>query len=762
MDDYSEFLKSKVIFSRSVGFDCEDINDGSFHFQRAIIRWALKRGRCAVFADCGLGKTLIQLEWANRIHLETGGNVLIFAPLAVSSQTIREGGKFGIDVEYSADGSPSKCGITITNYERVEKFNTSDYVGVVLDESSILKSFSGVYKRILVEMFSRTRFRLCCTATPAPNDHMELGNHAEFLGIMPSNEMLARWFINDTMNFGSYRIKNHAIKDFWDWVSSWAVCVRYPSDIGYSDDGFVLPKLNNHIVEIDAGDEPTEGMLFRQPDMSATGMHKELKLTCASRASKVAEIIGDSTDPWVIWCNTNYEADELRKAIPDAVEVRGADKTERKEDVLLGFSEGRFKRLITKPDIAGFGMNWQHCNNQIFIGLSYSYEKYYQAIRRCWRFGQKNPVNVYVVMSDTERPLYDTVMEKQAAHTEMQEAMYSSMSSVHQLREELELTDKPVRVTESGSSWDLILGDSCEAIKDVEDSSVGMSIFSPPFSSLYIYSDSIRDMGNCTDDDEFFRHLRFLIPEIKRITQPGRLCAVHCKQLVYYKNTAGTAGLRDFRGEITRAFVDAGWDYHSEVCIWKDPVTEMQRTKSHGLLHKQLCKDSTFSRQGLPDYLLLFRKWAAEGDEVDPVKGQSELVRFDHYIGNGGPNGAKTKRDFSIQVWQRYASPVWFDIRQTNVLNVRQAKGDGDEKHICPLQLDVISRAVHLWTNEGDLVFSPFAGIGSEGYEAIRLGRRFLGIELKPEYFEQAKKNLDRAERLRLDETRTLFDEVTA
>lgn len=287
-----------------------------------------------------------------------------------------------------------------------------------------------------------------------------------------------------------------------------------------------------------------------------------------------------------------------------------------------------------------------------------------------------------------------------------------------------------------GEGWALYHGDCIEVIKGLPEHCIHFSIFSPPFANLYIYSDSERDCGNCANDEEFFRHFDFLLPELLRVTRPGRLCAVHCKDLVNYKGRDGAAGLRDFPGEIIRHFIAAGWVYHSKVTIWKDPVTEMQRTKAHGLLYKQLRADSTFSRQGLPEYLLLFRKWPRTPEE------EAAIAPVTH-----------TTEEFPLAIWQRYASPVWFDIRQTHVLNVEQARENQDEKHLCPLQLDVIERALHLWTNPGETVLSPFAGIGSEGYEALRLGRTFIGMELKEAYVRAARKNLERVLRSKMQTT---------
>lgn len=717
--------------THTVGIEVDPsaLHPSLFDFQKDIVLWALRKGRAAIWADCGLGKSFMQLSWGHIVHQQTGGDVLILAPLAVASQTVDEGKKLGIRVQMCRSQSDVQPGLNITNYEMLSHFDLSHFVGVVLDESSILKSFMGKTKRALVDGFTNTPYRLACTATPAPNDNMEIGNHAEFLGIMPSNEMLMRWFINDTMKSGHYRLKGHATKDFWAWVSSWAVSVRKPSDLGYPDDGFVLPDLivRHHYVETDVTVGQDEGQLFRAPTMSATNLHKEMRITAPDRALAVANLVNNSDETWVVWCNTNYEADELVKLIPDAVEVRGSESVEAKERKLTAFTRGEYRVIITKPGIAGYGLNWQHCHHTVFVGLSYSFEDFYQAVRRLYRFGQRHAVEVVIVAADTETPLVASLESKIHAHMQMSEAMNGVQSRLV-VKEDLQLNAHESFEMTQGENWQLYHGDCVTVARTLPNNSVDFSIFSPPFGNLYIYSDALEDMGNCASDEEFFRHFDFLIPELLRITRPGRLCAVHCKNLVNYKSRDGAAGLRDFRGEIIRHFVTAGWAYHSEVVVWKSPVTEMQRTKANGLLYKTLRADSTFSRQGLPEYMLVFRKWPDnEGEEtqIQPV--------------------THTPEDFSLDLWQKYASPVWFDIRQTHVLNVEQARESQDEKHICPLQLDVIERCVRLWTNPGETVFSPFAGIGSEGYESLRHDRKFVGVELKPSYFQIAKRNLERA-----------------
>jgi DNA modification methylase len=742
LDAYHAFLRAKQVTARPTGIDIpsDALPALLFPFQRDIVTWALHKGRVALFADCGMGKSFMQLAWAHAIHQATGGYVLILAPLAVANQTIAEGQKLGIMVRACRSQADVQPGIVITNYEMLHQFDANHFVGVVLDESSILKSYMGKTKRALVEAFACTPYRLCCTATPAPNDVMEIGNHSEFLGVMPSNEMLMRWFINDTMRNGHYRLKGHAPKAFWAWVASWAISLRKPSDLGYADEGFVLPELRiqRHYVVTDTSKGVEEGQLFRAPTMSATNLHKEMRLTAPERAQAVADIVNGTQDTWVIWCNTNYEANELVARIPEAIEVRGSESLSDKERKLTAFTNGDVRVIITKPGIAGYGLNWQHCHHTAFVGLSYSFEDFYQAVRRLYRFGQPHPVEVVIVAAETEAPLVAALERKIQAHLQMSEAMNGSQSRLT-LQDDLHLQHHTTFTQEEGAGWQLYHGDCVAVTRQLPDNSIDFTIFSPPFGGLYIYSDALEDMGNSATDEEFFRHFDFLIPELLRTTKPGRLCAVHCKDLVSYKSRDGAAGLRDFSGEIIRHFSQAGWQYHSKVTIWKDPVIEMQRTKANGLLYKTLRADASSSRQGMPEYLLIFRKWPHNDEE------EAQLTPVTH-----------RSEDFPLEVWQRYASPVWFDIRQTRVLNVEQARESQDEKHICPLQLDVIERAIQLWSNPGEVIFSPFAGIGSEGYESLRLGRLFLGIEIKRAYVLSARKNLERVLRERTQAS--LFD----
>lgn len=726
MTRYDEFLESKRVAAPSSGFEVgnDEVSDALFDFQSDIVSWACRKGKAAIFADCGLGKTLMQLEWARLVVGRTGGRVLVLAPLAVSGQTRDEGSKFGIPVTVCRSGGDvGGPGIYVTNYEMLHKFDPSAFTGVVLDESSILKSFSGKVCRQVIDAFAQTDYKLACTATPSPNDHMELGTHAEFLGVMTRPEMLAMFFVHDGGDTSKWRLKGHARAAFWDFVSTWAVMVSNPSDMGYAAGNFDLPELVEEVHVIESG-VSSEGRLFAVEAEGLLEQSRARKATIADRCALAAGMVNASDRPWIVWCDLNDESAELARLIPDAVEVRGSDPNERKEEAMTGFSDGTYRVIVTKPSICGFGMNWQHCADMCFAGLSHSYEQYYQAVRRCYRFGQESEVHVHIVTSDVEAGSVRSVMRKREDALEMRDEMMARAGIV---RDDITRTGREsspyVEDVATGDGWTAMMGDCVTRMAELDDESVGFSIFSPPFASLYTYSNSDRDMGNCRGDGEFLEHFGYLVRELFRVTKPSRLVSFHCMNLPTSKERDGYIGIRDFRGELIRAFQEEGFIYHSEVTIWKDPVTAMQRTKALGLLNRQKNKDSAMSRQGIPDYLVTMRK---PGDNPDPI--------------------SHTNDEFPISQWQKIASPVWMDINPSRTLQHRAARDGEDERHICPLQLDVIERAVDLWSKPGDLVLSPFMGIGSEGYVSVRKGRRFVGIELKPSYWEVAVRNLEAAE----------------
>ena len=416
--NYEEFIKSKTIEFKNYGFDIskESLNPMLFDFQKDIVRWALKKGRAAIFADCGLGKTPMQLEWANQIYKREGGKILILAPLAVATQTQREGEKFHIHVNICESQADVKEGINITNYEKLEKFVANEFIGVVLDESSILKSFTGKVRNTIIDNFRHTPYKLACTATPAPNDYMELGNHSEFLGVMTRSEMLSMYFVHDGGQTSKWRLKGHAEDKYWEWMASWSVFIDNPKNLGYEVEGYDLPKLN--IYEIVADDMP---VVYGK--LTLTQRRNARRESLDVRCKRAADIVNHSNDNWIVWCDLNDESAKLASLIKYSVEVKGSDKSSYKRDSMLNFANDKIKCLVTKPSIAGFGMNWQNCNNMIFVGLSDSYEAYYQAIRRCWRFGQAKEVNVYIIISSQEGTVKENIERKQQDTEKMQQAM---------------------------------------------------------------------------------------------------------------------------------------------------------------------------------------------------------------------------------------------------------------------------------------------------------------------------------------------------
>ena len=723
MEDYKKFLESKRKTFIESGFDINEneLNKNLFDFQRFIVKTALKKGRFAIFADCGLGKTLMQLSWSNAVYNHTGKKVLILAPLAVSAQTKQEAEKFGIDMN----------SFDITNYEQLSKIDCSIYSGVVLDESSILKNYNGSTKQLILDTFKNHKFKLACTATPSPNDHIELGNHAEFLNVMTSKEMVSIFFINDAFNkdhtISKWRLKKHSTKDFWNWVSSWSLMLSNPSDIGFIGKGYVLPELFMNELQIDV-EKQSNGKLFNDIKVSATDFYKELKVTQENRVKAVAEILNNSTESFIVWIKSNEEEKELLSLVPDAVAVNGSDKPELKEKRLLGFANNEFRILVTKTKIAQFGLNYQHCKNQIFLSFDFSFEGLYQAIRRSWRFGQKNNVNVTLVTVETMGNVIEAIKDKQVKFENMQKEMQRAMNEANA---KIHATDENFR-TEKGTNWTLVNGDSTQFIKTIKDNSIDYTFFSPPFSDLYMYSSDVRDLSNNSSYDEFFKHFEYMIPELLRITKEGRLLSMHCTQLSKSKGRDGKLEIIDFRGDLIRAMQKYGWTFHAEVAIWKDPKIIAQRTKNMQLLHATTKKDSTVNRMGFPDYLLTFKK---DGINAEPV--------------NHDKNGI----DFAY--WCKIAEPIWLEgeIDASDVLSIRDAKAEHDEKHMTPTQKEPIKRLLELYTNPNDLVFSPFNGIGTEGYVSIENKRRYIGCELKESYFDLSCVNLKNAELKQLQQT---------
>lgn len=423
---YEEFLAKKTFKRIDAGFNPVSLNSNLKPHQSAIVTWACKRGRAAIFADTGLGKSIMQLEWASQVAKKTSKPVLLLAPLAVGKQTEQESLKFDIDASVKYVRSPdSSYDIQITNYEMLDYFNPDDYAGIVLDESSILKGQTGAYRKKLTEFASNIEYRLSCTATPSPNDYMELGTQAEFLGIMSQVEMLAMFFTHDGSETQKWRLKGHAVSKFWEWMASWAVVISNPADLGFDGHEYELPPLTIHEVILDS--HATDS-LFADVAQGLGAARDAKRRSLDRRVKACAELVNSIDEPFLVWGEMNKETDDLTALIEGAIQVKGADKPENKEDGLLGFASGKYKKLVSKPSIAGFGMNYQHANKMAFVGPTYSFEQFYQAVRREWRFGQTKPVDVWVFMTEEEVGIHGAMMAKMDQDKHMRKEMVKVMS----------------------------------------------------------------------------------------------------------------------------------------------------------------------------------------------------------------------------------------------------------------------------------------------------------------------------------------------
>lgn len=746
---YEDFLQTKVFKVEKSGFEVQTsvLNSKLFPFQKDIVKLALRNGKFAIFADCGLGKSFMEMEYLTQIINKHGSDttkVLILCPNLVKYQLEIEGLKFDYKINICEDRSDVKANgyINVTNYERLHLFDTSEFIAVVFDESSILKNFQGKTRTALIQQFYNTQYKLCCTATPAPNsdtdDFEELGNHSEILNVLTHQEMLATFFINDArkkkgrQGNEKYRLKKYSEQKFWNWVAEWSIMLKKPSDLGsqYSDKGYELPELIKHYEVIET--PVPENRLYIQEAKNRSEELKAAREHLQARVNRCAELVknlqnnSDDFRPVLIFCNLIDEGKALLKAIPGSVEIEGSNTEKFKKEAIQDFIAGKIDCLISKDSMIGFGLNLQICADIYFVGPSHKFEAIYQCIARAYRFGQVRNVNVTFIYSDREAGIIRNYEKKSKANEYMVKNMIEAMQDRMQ-KNILGENDKPVFeykekvVIHPDSIYKCYLGDTFELIKNVPDNHFDFSIFSPAFLSLYLYSASERDLGNCRSELEFFTQFRFLIKELLRTVKPGRIVSVHCMDTPTLKSRDGYIGINDFPGKIRACFESAGWYFNARVTIRKNPVVAMQQSKSIRLLYKQLKKDATICGSALADYMLVFRK---PGINAVPVDSGKRLP---------------------LTTWQLYADTSWNDIDPGDTLQRNSVRESEDDKHLCPLQLEPIKRHTLLYTNPNEIVFSPFSGIGSEGYVALQNDRRFFGFELNPKYFEQMIKNLEYA-----------------
>ncbi len=752
--EYKEFLKTKNNRIIAVGkeIDKKQINKILFDYQKDVVQWACKKGKCAIFLDTGLGKTFILLEYARLLNEKT----LIISPLSVARQTVNEAKKINIELKYIRNQNEITDNLLfITNYEMIDNFDFSIFNTIILDESSIIKSISGVYKKKLIDKCKNIKYKMACTATPAPNDNVEIGNHAEFLNICSYQEMLSMFFINANKehtiqlengnhiykkgtNKGGqeWRLKHHAENKFYEWLSSWAICFTEPQELNYKYD-YKLPKLNiiKHIINIDF--KGNGEYLFFSGLKGLEDRVEYKRKNIKEKINKLKEILKPD-EQYIIWCTLQDESKEVKKNI-NCVEVKGDDNLEYKIKMFEDFQDKKYNILLTKGKIAGFGLNLQQCNNMIFFGLNDSWELFYQCIRRCWRYGQFKEVNVHIILTNFELEILDNIMRKDLQAKRLKKGLIEHIKKYEEgelKMKEIEMKENYKSIKIEGENFIAIHGDSCEELKQIETESIDLTIYSPPFVDLFVYSDSLRDLGNCNNAEIFYKQYSFIIKELLRVTKAGRLSCVHCMDIPAMLQKDGYIGLKDFPGDLIRLHLENGWNYYGRCFIQKNPQAQSIRIHSKALSFKQLHKDSADLRPALIDQILIFKK---EGENKNPV--------------NAVKNG-----DLDNEKWIQWANGIWTDINETNTLQYYEARAEQDEKHICPLQLETIERCIKLYSNPNETILTPFMGIGSEVFQALKFKRKGIGIELKKSYFDTAIKNLNSIENKIKQENKTLFN----
>jgi hypothetical protein len=825
--EYEEFLKQKIKMAKYSGFDIEagELSPILKPHQRDIVKWAVQGGNRAVFASFGLGKSVMQCEWIRLIIGAVGGNALIVCPLGVRQELVRDARMVGVELRFirtAAEMTPDHH-FYLTNYESIRdgKLDPSLFTAVSLDEASVLRSYGSKTYQEFLPLFNGVRFKLVNTATPSPNRFKELIHYAGFLGVMDTGQALTRFFQRDSEKAGNLTLYPHKEQEFWLWVSSWAVFVQRPSDLGHSDEGYDLPpiEVRYHEVASDyskAGiDRDGQSLMFSDPALGLSAAAREKKDSMPDRIAKAAEIVNASPDDhFVVWHDLEVERAEIQKAIPEAVSVWGSQDLDERERRIIGFGEGEYRILSTKPVIAGSGCNFQrHCHREIFAGIGFKFNDFIQAIHRVQRFQQTHPVIIDIIHSEAEREVLKTLQQKWARHEELVENMTEIIKKfgLSQLAMQEVLTRKMglERIEVKSDKFTVANNDCVAEAKLRDENSVGMIVTSIPFANHYEYSPSYNDFGHTDNNDHFWQQMDFLTPELLRILQPGRIYACHVKDRIQFGNVtgAGVPTVSPFHCETIMHGIKHGFDYLGMITVITDVVRENNQTYRLGW--SEQCKDGTKMGVGSPEYIVIFRKPQSDrtrGYADTPVnkdklsytraRWQVDAHAFWRSSGNrqlsaeemasmGPAKLAKLYTDYSlrnvydyefhIKIGEEleamgalpstfmslapgsYDDGVWHDINRMLTLNGDQTKR-ATEKHICPLQFDIVDRLIERYSNEGDLIYDPFCGLGTVPYRAILKGRTGGGSELNPAYF------LDQVHYLRSAEKQfsmpSLFDDM--
>lgn len=826
--DYGEFLKTKIPIGQLDGFVPEsECPDWFKPHQVDCVHWAIRKGRSALFESFGLGKTVQQLQLMKWVHEETGGKVLIVAPLGVRQEFTRnDGPRMGMNVVYcrtDAEVEACESPYIITNYERVRDggINPAQFAGATLDEASCLRSFGSLTTQQFVRLFKNVQYRWVATATPSPNEFLELINYADYLGVMDRGQALTRFFMRDSKKAGNLQLYPHETERFWLWVASWAVFVNRPSDLGYDDTGYDMPEMK--VIWHEVASDPIKvgeyqdnygnPLLFPKPGGGIKHVAKQRRKTKDARILKAAEIIDNAgpDDHWIIWHYLESERHDIKKAIKESVAVYGSQDLEERENIVADFANGRLRILSSKPELLGSGCNFQrHCHKAIFIGPTDKFNDFIQACHRIYRFLQDKPVEIHIVFADTQ---FDTVMimrKKWERHTELEGRMREIIKehglSGEALKMKFERSMGTERVEVSGKWYRAINNDCVEELKNFEDDSIDEIVTSIPFSDHYEYSPNYNDFGHNHGDDGFFKQFDYLVPELYRVLKPGRVACIHTKDRIQYGTMTGNAmySVNEFSDKTVASFKKHGWIYMGRIVIDTDVVRENAQTYRLG--HTENSKESCKMGCGSTEFVLLFRKWHpsmspnATANGPDPVtKDKSEYTRSRWQIHASGiwrssgnelispaqlqsmAEGADSAVSFVYHWWRDYCKKhdydyqthvayteaieqlgflpasmmlfapasnnpdVWTDIIRIKTLNTELSRKT-TESHVCPLQLDVIERLIERYSNPGDTILDPFGGVHSVPYQAIKMRRKGIGIELNPAYWKFGVAFCERAE----------------
>ena len=826
---YQQFLESKMAVAPESGFevDPEYISPALKPHQRDAVAWAVKGGKRALFESFGLGKTIQQLEYCRLVVEREGGQALIVCPLGVKQEFIRdsrevlEWRKPPVYVRSMAEIKATDAKVLITNYERVRDgdIDPAYFTATSLDEASVLRSFGSKTYQTFLDKFKGVRYKLVCTATPSPNRYKELIHYAGYLDVMDTGQALTRFFQRDSTKANNLTLYPHKQEEFWLWVSTWALCIQRPSDLGYNDEGYNLPPLDVRYHELpvdntDAGfDKFGQGKLLRDAALSLKDAAREKRESIAARVSKAKEIVeSDPEAHFILWHDLEDERHAIKKALPEAVEIYGSLDIDLREQRIIDFSEGLTRLLATKKEISGSGCNFQrHCHRAIFVGIDYEFNDFIQAIHRIYRFLQTEQVIIDIIYMESEREILKALQAKWENHNAMQEKLAGLMRR-HGLNNQsiikrMERSIGVERMEVTGNHYRAVLNDTIEETARMEENSVDLIVTSIPFSNHYEYTPSYNDLGHNEDTEKFFQQMDYLAPSLLKVLKPGRIFACHVKDRVLFGSQTGTGmpTIEPFHALTIEHYMKHGFQYMGMITVVTDVVRENNQTYRLGWTEQ--CKDGSKMGVGCPEYILLFRKlptsrekayadtpvikekeeytraqwqidahayWRSSGDRMvtkdeltrAPVDKLQQLYRqysrdsvysYEEHVALARKldTEGRLPATFMVVAPGSWTDEVWDDVNRMRTLNSKQVQG-GRQMHVCPLQLDIVDRLITRYSNPGETVFDPFGGLMTVPVEAVRLGRDGIGTELNPDYFRDGVGYLQEVDAQR--DVPTLFD----